>query len=112
MKNFWKILPVILCSILMAAHFGRANMLVLQIVSLAIPVLLLWKSKISARLIQIFLILYGFEWIRTLIYYARIRSESGESWLRLAIILGIIAGLNFVTCLVFRTKSMKDRYKL
>ncbi|MDP8202517.1 MAG: hypothetical protein P9M11_10320 [Candidatus Tenebribacter burtonii] len=87
-------------------------MFVLQYISLLIPFILFWKNKISARAVQIFLILYGFEWIRTLIYYARIREEKGEDWLRLAIILGVVALLNFATALVFRTKTMKERYEL
>jgi len=74
----------------MAAHLGRANMFILQIISLLIPFLLFWKSKISARAVQLFLVLYGLEWIRTLIYYARIRTENGEDWFRLALILGVV----------------------
>ena len=112
MKNLVRILPIILCSLLMAAHLGRANMFVLQIISLLIPFILIWKNKISARTIQFFLIIYGFEWIRTINYYAQIRIAKGEDWLRLAIILGIVALLNFATVLVFRTKPMKERYGL
>jgi hypothetical protein len=111
MKIFWNILPIIICSLLMAAHLGRANMFILQIISLLIPFLLIWKSKISARTIQLFLVLYGLEWIRTLIYYAQIRIENGEGWLRLALILGVLAILNFATILVFRSKCMKERYE-
>ena len=112
MKNIMKILPIVLCSLLMAAHLGRANMFILQYISLLIPFLLFWKNKISARAIQLFLILYGFEWIRMIFYYARIREPKGEDWLRLAIILGVVAILNFATVLAFRTKSMKERYGL
>jgi len=112
MKNLMKILPIVLCSLLMAAHLLRADVFVLLIVSLLIPFLLLWKNKITARVVQLSLFLYGFEWIRTTIYYVNIRTEKGEDWLRLAIILGIVALLNFATILVFRTKSMKDRYQL
>ena len=112
MKFFIKILPIILCSLIMAAHLGRANMFVLQIVSLLIPFLLFWKNKISARAIQVFLILYGFEWIRTIFHYTRIRTANGEDWLRLAIIIGLVALLNFATALVFRSKSMEERYGL
>ena len=112
MKNFIKILPIALCSLIMAAHLGRANMFILQYLNLIVPFLLFWKNKISARAIQLFLILYGFEWIRTLIYYTRIRMENGEGWLRLAMILGVVALLNFATALVFRSKSMMDRYGL
>jgi len=112
MKIFMKILPIILCFLLLAAHFGRANIFILQYLSLLIPFLLFWKSKIAARSIQILLILSGIEWIRTTVYYARIRIENGESWLRLAIILGTVAILNFATILVFKTKSMRERYKI
>ena len=112
MKNIIKILPIILCSMLMAAHLGRANMFVLQIISLLIPLILIWKNKFSARTVQLLLIIYGFEWIRTINYYAQIRIAKGEDWSRLAIILGIVALLNFATILVFRSKSMKERYKL
>ena len=112
MKNFVKILPIILCSLIMAAHLGRANMFVLQIVTFLIPLILIWKNKISARVMQLFLITYGLEWIRTILYYARIRIEKGEGWSRLVIILGIVVLFNFATALVFRTKSMKERYGL
>ena len=112
MKNLIKILPIIFCSLIMAAHLGRANMFILQYISLLIPFLLFWKNKIAARAVQLFLILYGFEWIRMIFHYGRIRIESGESWLRLAIIMGVVALLNFATILVFRSKSMKERYGL
>lgn len=110
MKNIIKILPIVLCSLLMAAHLGRANMFILQYISLLIPFILIWKNKISARVVQVLLIIYGFEWIRTIVYYARIRTANGEDWLRLAIILGVVALLNFATTLVFRSKSMKERF--
>ncbi len=111
MKMFLKILPVILCFLLLAAHFGRAQIFILQYISILIPFLLFWKTKIAAFIIQACLLLAGIEWIRTAVYYARIRIEDGEPWLRLAIILGSVAALNFATILVFRTKSMKARYK-
>ena len=112
MKNFIKIVPIVLCSLIMAAHLGRANMFILQIITLLIPFVLFWKNKLSVRVVQVFLIIYGFEWIRTIFYYARIRTAHGEDWFRLAIILGIVAFLNFATVLVFRSKSMKERYGL
>ena len=111
MKMFLKILPITLCFLLLAAHFGRANLLILQIISILIPFLLFWKTKITAIIIQACLMLAGIEWIRTTVYYARIRIENGEPWLRLAIILGSVVVLNFATVLIFRTKSMKARYK-
>ena len=96
----------------MAAHLSRANMIVLMVICLLFPFILFWKSKISASIIQIVLVLFGLEWIRTLIYYARIRIENGEDWLRLALILGTVAILNFVTILIYRSTYMIERYDL
>ena len=112
MKNFWTISPIIICSLIMAAHLGRANMFILQILSLLIPFLLIWKSKISARAIQLFLLVFGLEWIRTLLHYANLRIDNGEEYIRLVLILGVIAIINFATILVFRTKNMKEIYNL
>lgn len=112
MKRFLIVLPIILCSLLMAVHFGRANMFILQLLCTLIPFLLFWRSKFSARILQLLLILFGLEWIRALIYYIRIRISHGEDWYLLAIILGTVIAINFATLLVFRTKFMKKRYKL
>ena len=112
MKNFWKILAIIFCSLLLAAHFGRAGLFALQYLSVLMPFLLFWKSKIAARIIQAFLFLGGLEWIRITVYYVKIRMNNGEEWLRLLIILGIVAILTIATSFVFRSKSMKERYKL
>ena len=96
----------------MAAHLNRTNMFILQTISLLIPFLLIWKSKISAKAVRLCLVLYGLEWIRTLIYYVLIRIENGEDWFRLGIILGVVAILNFATVFVFRSKYMKERFDL
>lgn len=112
MKTFWRILPILICSLLMAAHLGRANMLILQIASLSIPFILIWKNKISARVAQLLLVVYGFEWIRILICYTQARMENDEDWIRLAIILGAVAIVNFASALVFRSKHMKKKYGL
>jgi len=74
------------------------------------PLLLFWKNKISMRIIQLFLIICGFEWIRTLIFYVQLRIENGQDWMRLAIIIGIVVLLNFLTILVFKSKRFKEYY--
>ena len=112
MKAFLNYFPIVFCFILMSAHLSRANMIVLVVLSLIFPFILLWKSKISARTIQIILVLFGLEWLRTLIYYARIRIENGEDWLRLALILGAVAILNFTAILIYRSRYMIERYDL
>ena len=87
-------------------------MTILMTICLIVPFALFWKSKISAIVIQMVLVLFGIEWIRTLVSYSRIRIENGEDWLRLAFILGAVASFNFASILVYRARVMKERYKL
>ncbi len=96
----------------MLAHLGRAGMYNLQFVSLLIPFMLIWKNKITAITIQTVLFVYGVEWIRTLISIAQVRMEHDQDWIRMAIIIGVVALVNFSAILVFRTKHMKKRYNI
>jgi len=89
----------------MAAHLSRAGMPILAAISLLIPILAFWKSKITYIAIQAALVLFGLEWIRTLLYFVQIRIENGEDWLRLALILGLVAILNFAAVLVYRQRT-------
>ena len=110
--NLLRLIPVLLSFGLLAAHFSRANLFPLVIVSLAIPLLLLIRNAWAARSIQILLLLGAFEWIRSMFGYIEVRKSIGEDWGRLAIILGTVALLTACSGLVFRGKSLKLRYKL
>ena len=105
MKNFLRILPFLLCSLLMAAHLFRANLLILMIISLLIPFALIIKSKISLRIVQITLVIYSLEWIRTMISYVAERIENGDNWLRLAIILSVVALANLLSILPLKNRA-------
>ncbi len=110
--NFLRLLPVIFSFGLLAAHFSRANMFPLVIVSLALPLLLLIKRAWVARSIQVLLILGAAEWIRSMFGYIEVRRSIGEDWTRLAIILVAVAVLTASAGLVFRGSSLKKRYEL
>ena len=110
--NLVRLLPVILSFGLLAAHFSRANMFPLVILSLLIPFLLLIKRAWVARSIQLLLLLGALEWIRSMFGYIEVRKSMGEDWGRLAIILVTVAVLTACAGLVFRGKSLKKRYLL
>jgi hypothetical protein len=77
-----------------------------------IPLVLFWKHKLTPRIIQAVLIILGLEWIRTIVFYTKIRMENAEDWLRLVIILAAVTLIHFATVLIFRTSYMKKRYGL
>ncbi|MBI5196694.1 MAG: hypothetical protein HZA10_10295 [Nitrospirae bacterium] len=110
--NFIKLLPVILSLLLLGAHFLRGRLWVLVLTAVIMLVFLLIRRRWSARLVQIFLVIGGLEWVRTLISLAEMRQAEGGPWMRLAIILGGVAVFTICSALVFRFKSLRERYRL
>ena len=107
MRWLWRLVPVILSCILMAAHFSRAGRPVLTLVALALPLLLLVRRPWSARTVQLALVLAGFEWLRSIWAIASRRIEAGQPWLRMALILGVVAAFTWASALVFRSPVMR-----
>lgn len=110
--NFVRLLPVLLSALLMGAHFSRADNSLAVVLSLAFPVVLLVRRPWVARLTQVLLLLGAIEWIRTTVVIAGRRQASGESWLRMAIILGAVAVFTLASALVFRGTGLRARYGL
>ena len=86
-----RIFPFIISSYLLGAHFYRAELLPLVILSLSLPFLLMIRNNAALRLIQICLILGSLEWLRTMYVLILDRQQFDQPWIRLAIILGIVA---------------------
>ena len=110
--NALKLVPVIISGLLLSAHFLRAELFPLVVLSLAFPALLLLKRPWAARLVQIILVLGALEWIRTLLVLVGQRRTAEQPWTRLAIILGLVAVFTGCSALVFCWASLKKRYKL
>ena len=110
--NFISLLPVILSLLLLGAHFFRAGMIVLVLLAIVILFMLLIRKPWVARLVQSVLIIGGIEWIRILLVLAKMRQAAGAPWERLALILGGMALFTVCSALVFRFKSLRERYKL
>jgi hypothetical protein len=110
--NFLRLLPVILSCLLLAAHFSRNEIMLLTLVSLVLPLVLLVRRQWVPRLFQVLLVLGALEWIRRLIALALERQGAGEEWVRMALILGVVAALTASSALVFRGGALKQRYGL
>ncbi len=110
--NVARLLPVLLSALLMAAHFSRADNLLLLVLCLTAPFLLFVRRPWVARGIQIGLWIGALEWVRTLVSIALRRQELGQPWLRMAVILGVAAMFTALSALVFRSKSLTERYSL
>ena len=107
-----KLIPIILSFLILAAHFSRADITVLMILSLLLPFLLFIKESWVARTLQVILILGAIEWIRTIFILIETRKAMDQDWLRMAIILGGVALFTLMSALIFQTQSFKMLYKL
>jgi hypothetical protein len=110
--NFVRLLPVLLSAVVLAAHFLRAGRFGLTTICLLFPAILLIPHKVSARVVQIALVLGSLEWMRTLVVLASHRQAMGEAWTRMAIILGFVAAFTAASALAFRMKGLRERYEL
>jgi hypothetical protein len=107
----FRLLPVILSFLLMAAHFSRADQTFLAIVSLIFPLFLLIKKRIIIRLFQVVLILAGAEWVRAMFSYIEVRKTIGDDYIRLAVILSVVAIFTAASGLFLQNKKILDIYK-
>lgn len=110
--NFLRLLPVVLSLLLLGAHFLRAGWLPIAGVLVALAVLAPVPRPWMARIVQVVLFVGGFEWIRTLFTNIATRSDQGEPWMRMAIILGAVALFTWGSLLVFLSPALRARYGL
>ena len=110
--TFTQLIPVIISILMIGAHFYKGRNLIFVIVCLIILFILFVRHPLSARIVQLALILAAIEWIRTTFGYAFARAEIGLPWIRLAIILGFVSCFTFGSAFVFFTKNLKERYKI
>jgi len=110
--NFIRLLPVLLSFLLLGAHFFRAGFPWLAYACVALP-LLLWVRRVwVVRVIQVLLLAGGLEWLRSTIVLVSARRSAGESWTRLALILGAVVAFTVGSTLVFRSRGLRKRYGL
>ncbi|NNE46036.1 MAG: hypothetical protein HKN37_05180 [Rhodothermales bacterium] len=107
-----RLAPVVLSLILLAAHFLRAESMLVVVLLLAALGLLVVKRPWAVRVIQIILVLGAIEWLLTLSELMSRRMEMGQPYMRMVAILGSVAFLTAVSGLVFRSGSLRNRYRM
>lgn len=87
------LLPPALALVLLGAHFLRADETLAVALCAVALVLLAVPQRRATRLVQLALLLGTAEWLWTLLLLVQQRSALGRPWLRMALILGAVAGL-------------------
>lgn len=107
-----RLVPVLLAGLVLAAHFYRADLVGGVAASLLLIVLALVRRPWAARTVQAGLVLGALEWLRTMAIFAAARIALGQPYLRMVVILAVVALVTALAALVFESAAMRRRYGL
>jgi len=114
MNPMWMVciwlIPVFISLLLLAAHFLRYGNILFMALSLLVIPLLAIRKKWVVLLFRILLFLGTVEWVKTIWTLTAIRMEFGKPYLRMAIILTVVALLTFFSAFVFNSKRLRNRF--
>ena len=87
-----RLVPVVLSSVVLAAHVFRAGWpLALAVVLALLPLALVGARRPAVRTVQLVLVVGAAEWFRTVVLLVAARRAAGLPHLRLALVLGAVA---------------------
>lgn len=87
MKGFLLSIPAFVASLMLAAHFYRAQLMAGVAGSLLLAGLLFVPRNWAIRTAGALLMLGALEWLRTMLVFITDRQSEGRPWTRLAIIM-------------------------
>ena len=94
----------------MAAHFSRVENDWAALVCLAFPLLLFIRKQWILKIFQLFLLAGGVVWLERVVVLVEARQQQNMPWLRLAVILGLVALFTFWSAWVLRGRYFKEKY--
>ena len=109
-KVFFFLFPVIIFIEVLAAHFSRHNISSLTFFTLFFPLLFFFKKEWVKKAAVFFLVSGFFEWVRTTYVLTMIRLENHLPFLRMIIILVVVAFLTLLSGLVFKTTTLREKF--
>jgi hypothetical protein len=107
---FVRVIPLLLTSLLLAAHFLRDGNLVLTLICVLIPLLLLIKKRWSWLVVQLFAYVGAVIWLYTTVAMVQQRIFWGMPWVRLVMILGGVALFTAWAGFLLNSSRIKEIY--
>lgn len=112
MKKALMYIPIVLSFVVLGAHFMRSGNSVGVAGSAVLIALLVVRRPWAARVIQAALILGALEWLRTLYELMQVRVAQDQPFVRMIIILGIVAIVTFCAALLFQLPILRKHYRM
>ena len=107
-----RLFPVALALLVLGAHFLRAGNLAAVAAALFAALLLFVRRPWAARALQVGLGLGALEWLRTLALLAGERRAAGVPYLRMTLILAGVAFATALSLLAFRSRRVREHFRL
>ena len=105
-----RIILLVVAYLLLGAHFLRSGSLGWMALCFSIPFLLLIRKRWSLIIVQISLYIGSWIWVRTGIIIIHERMMLGIPWIRVALIIGLLALFTLLAGLLLNAPVMKARY--
>jgi len=99
-----------LALVTLAAHFYRAAAWMALLACLVLALLLMLRRPWVPTLLQACLLIGAVQWLWTASMLVQQRMAMSQPWLRLALILGVVALLTAASALVFRRPPVRAFY--
>jgi hypothetical protein len=95
-----RIILACLTALVLGAHFLRAGHALLALVVVLYPSILLLRRVWAVRAVQLLLVAGALEWGRTAVQLVDLRRAHGQPFLRMALILGVVAAVTALTAVL------------
>lgn len=101
-----------LALVLLAAHLLHAGWWPLATLALLLIALLFVRRRWAARALQVVLVVASIEWLLTAWGLAQMRMAHGQPYLRLLLILGVVALLTALAAWVIQRPRLRAHFRL
>lgn len=95
---------------MLGAHFLRDGNTPFVAACLILVALLPVRHRLVARLVQTALVLGTLEWLWTLYRLLEVRVALEQPYVRMTVILLVVASITFCSALLFQTRSLREVY--
>ena len=112
MRKVLLYVPIVLSLLLLGAHFARYGNTIVVMFIVGLMALLFVPRWWVARVMQSVFALGALEWLRTMVMLIQERLVVGAPYIRLAVILGVVAAITVLAGLLFQTRELKAFYRL
>jgi hypothetical protein len=105
-----RVVALILAFLILGVHFLRQENLALMLFCFLVPFFLLIKRRWSLIVIQV--CAYGgvFVWLYTMVLLVQERMLLGSSWVRMTVILSVVAMFTGITGALLNASLIQERY--